>query len=118
VRALSSEEAALRTRLGVFHMDAEPLVTEGLHRVTLPDGFPDQVYVSFDLDGLDPAVLPATGTPVPGGLGFWQALHLVEHALGGRRMIGADVVELAPDATSTVSDFTAAQVAYALMALA
>ena len=39
----------------------------------------------------------ATGTPVPGGLGYYQALHLVEHALKGRKCIGLDVVELAPD---------------------
>ena len=118
VRALCREEAELRARLGIFHRDAEELVSSGLHRVDLPEDFPENVYVSFDLDGLDPSFLPATGTPVPGGLGFWQALHLVEHALKGRRMAGCDVVELAPQPGGTVSDFTAAQVTYALMALA
>jgi len=118
VRALSAEEAALRDCLGVFYADAEALVSDGLSAVDLPRDFPQDIYVSFDLDGLDPAVLPATGTPVPGGLGFWQALHLVEHALRGRRMVGCDVVELAPRAGDAVSDFTAAQVTYALMALA
>jgi len=117
VRALSAEEVARRTELGIAHTDAEALVTANRHAVDLPPDFPERVYVTFDLDGLDPSVLPATGTPVPGGLGFWQALHLVEHALAGRRLVGADVVELAPHAGSTVSDFTAAQVAYALMAL-
>jgi agmatinase len=118
VRALCREEAELRTRLGIFHRDAEELVSAGLHQVDLPEDFPENVYVSFDLDGLDPSFLPATGTPVPGGLGFWQAIHLVEHALKGRRLVGCDVVELAPLPGSAVSDFTAAQVTYALMALA
>lgn len=118
VRALCAEEAALRARLGITFVDSEELVTGNLHAVNLPPDFPENVYVTFDLDGLDPAVLPATGTPVPGGLGFWQALHLVENALTGRRMVGADVVELAPHKASVVSDFTAAQVAYALMGLA
>lgn len=118
VRALSPDEAAARLRLGVFHRDGEALSEGPVARVDLPDDFPELVYVSFDLDGLDPSVLPATGTPVPGGLGFWQALRLVAHALKGRRLVGCDVVELAPEPGSRVSDFTAAQVTYALMALA
>lgn len=118
IRAQSSDEVALRDRLGVLQWDAETLVSDNLHAVDLPDDFPELVYVSFDVDGLDPSVMPDTGTPVPGGLGFWQALHLVEHALKGRRLVGCDVVELAPTPTSTVSDFTAAQIAYALMAMA
>jgi agmatinase len=118
VRALCMQEAELRRSLSVFHVDAEELATRGLNAVDLPSGFPEDVYVSFDVDGLDPSVMPATGTPVPGGLGFWQAIHLVEHALEGRRMVGCDVVELAPHDGDAVSDFTAAQVTYALMALA
>lgn len=118
VRAFSAEEAEARARLGIFHVDAEALVTGGMWAVDLPPDFPGQVYVSFDLDGLDPSLLPATGTPVPGGLGYWQALHLVEHALAGRRLVGCDVVELAPSGDSAVSDFTAAQVVYALMSMA
>lgn len=118
VRALSWEEAERRRSAGVFFCDAEDLVTGNLHAVDLPADFPEHVYVSFDVDGLDPSFLPATGTPVPGGLGFWQAIHLVEHALKGRRVVGCDVVELAPAPGSAVSDFAAAQVCYALMAMA
>ena len=118
IRAQSADEVALRDRLGVLQWGAEALVSGNLHAVDLPDDFPQRVYVSFDVDGLDPSVMPDTGTPVPGGLGFWQALHLVEHALKGRRLVGCDVVELAPRPGGAVSDFTAAQVAYALMAMA
>ncbi|OSP54557.1 agmatinase [Pseudoruegeria sp. SK021] len=118
VRALCQDEADARARLGVHFVDAEALVTGNTLSVSLPADFPELVYVSFDLDGLDPSFLPATGTPVPGGLGFWQALSLVESALAGRRMVGCDVVELAPEPGSRVSDFTAAQVTYALMSLA
>ena len=68
-----------------------------------------------DVDGLDPSQMPATGTPVPGGLGYYQALRLVEHALKGRKCVGFDVVELAPDGNAAW-DFTAAQIVYRLMA--
>ncbi|WP_210092703.1 agmatinase [Ruegeria sp. HKCCSP346] len=115
VRAFSTEEAKSRLRNHVFHVDAEELVTGNIHAVDLPEDFPELVYVSFDVDGLDPAQMPATGTPVPGGLGYYQALRLVEHALKGRKCVGFDVVELAPDGNAAW-DFTAAQIVYRLMA--
>ena len=58
---------------------------------------PDRVYISFDIDGLDPAMCPHTGTPVPGGLSFHQALAVL-HAVkeSGRKVVGFDLVEVAP----------------------
>ena len=53
-------------------------------------------YVSFDLDALDPAYAPGTGTPVPGGLTSYEALSLVR-ALAGVTIVGCDVVEISPD---------------------
>ena len=102
-------------RNGVFWRDAEELVTERTHRVELPEDFPELVYVSYDVDGLDPSQMPATGTPVPGGLEYYQSLHLVESALKGRKCVGFDVVELAPDGNAAW-EFTAAQIVYRLMA--
>jgi len=60
---------------------------------------PQTVYVSFDIDGLDPALCPNTGTPVPGGLDFGQVMTLLR-VLGtsGRRVVGFDLVEVAPPA--------------------
>ncbi|WP_171177119.1 agmatinase [Ruegeria sp. HKCCD8929] len=115
VRAFCTEEAQTRVQNGIFHVDAEELVTGNIHAIDLPKDFPEMVYVSFDVDGLDPSQMPATGTPVPGGLGYYQALHLVEHALKGRKCVGFDVVELAPDGNAAW-DFTAAQIVYRLMA--
>ncbi|WP_170578185.1 agmatinase [Ruegeria arenilitoris] len=115
VRAFSTEEVQSRLKNHVFHVDAEELVTGNIHAVDLPEDFPELVYVSFDVDGLDPAIMPATGTPVPGGLGYYQALRLVEHILKSRKCVGFDVVELAPNG-NTAWDFTAAQIVYRLMA--
>jgi agmatinase len=59
---------------------------------------PSTVYVSFDVDGLDPALCPHTGTPVPGGLSFAEASYLLgQVARSGRRLVGFDLVEVAPD---------------------
>ena len=60
---------------------------------------PQQVYVSFDVDGLDPKLCPNTGTPVPGGLSFAQATFLLRQVVQSRRrIIGFDLVEVAPGA--------------------
>ncbi len=57
----------------------------------------DKVYISFDIDGLDPKLCPNTGTPVPGGLEFHEALFLIKKVVqSGRQLIGFDVVEVAP----------------------
>ncbi len=59
---------------------------------------PRDVYVTFDIDGLDPALCPHTGTPVAGGLSFQEASYLVAAVVrSGRRLVGFDLVEVAPD---------------------
>jgi len=116
VRALCQQEQDSREKFGVFYKDAEELVTKAIHQVDLPEDFPEHIYISIDVDGFDPAVIPATGTPVPGGLGYYQGLNLVEHALKGRTCVGLDIVEFAPDGNDAWS-FTAAQIIYRLMAL-
>jgi len=61
------------------------------------DLLPEKIYLSFDIDGLDPKLCPNTGTPVPGGLELEQALYLIEKLVGsGRKIIGFDLNEIAP----------------------
>ncbi len=69
-----------------------------MHRIlaTIVESLPQKVYISFDIDGLDPACCPHTGTPVPGGLGFHEAMHLLRLVVeSGRRIIGFDLCEVA-----------------------
>ena len=76
------------------------------------------VYISFDVDGLDCSLMPATGTPTPGGLDYWQALTIIRRAAEVGRIVGADVVELAPIPGLHAADYTAAAVAYKIMSYA
>ncbi|HVY43523.1 MAG TPA: agmatinase [Hyphomicrobiaceae bacterium] len=76
------------------------------------------VYVTFDVDALDPSVMPATGTPVPGGLGYLQALEILRRAAGAGTIVGADIVELAPLPGLHACDYAAAALAYKLMSYA
>ncbi len=118
VRSLCAEEIAARRQYQVAHLDARALFQGATLAGILPPAFPRRVYLTFDLDGLDAAVMPATGTPEPGGLGFWQALDLVGQAVAGRQVVGLDVVELAPHPAHTHADFCAAKLTYALMGIA
>lgn len=73
------------------------------------------VYFSIDLDGLDPAIMPSTGTPVPGGLS-WPDILKLSRALTKRcRLVAFDVVELAPQGHNHAPDFLAAQLIYKII---
>ncbi len=78
----------------------------------------DEVYVTFDLDALDPAIVPGTGTPEPGGLDWYEAVDLLSAVARRARIVGFDVVELSPIPGQVASDFLAARLAYRLMGLA
>ena len=69
------------------------------------------VYVSLDLDGLDPSQMAAVGTPEPGGLGWYEVLDILRTLFAQRKVVGMDLVELAPIGGSHVSEFTAARLA-------
>lgn len=118
VRAMSQEEAHLRRHRRIPHLDARALAFDEIPPMLLPPEFPENVYISFDVDGLDPSVIRATGTPVPGGLGWHQALALLDRVVAGHRVVGFDVVELAPQPGDHASDFAAAQLVYSLMGAA
>jgi agmatinase len=76
------------------------------------------VYVTFDVDALDPSVMPATGTPVPGGIGYLQALDILRRAAGAGTIVGADIVELAPLPGLHACDYAVAALAYKLLSYA
>jgi agmatinase len=77
---------------------------------------PETVYVTIDLDAFDPSFLPATGTPEPGGLGWYQVNELVRRVARHRRIVGFDVVELLPTPGQHASDFLAAKLVHRVLA--
>ncbi|MCX5803785.1 MAG: agmatinase [Proteobacteria bacterium] len=74
----------------------------------------DSVYITIDLDVFDPGIMPSTGTPEPGGLGWYQVMKLLFAVSKSKRIVGFDVVELCPS-NSKAPDFLAAKLIYTLL---
>jgi agmatinase len=73
------------------------------------------VFISFDVDAFDPSIMPSTGTPEPGGLLWWPTLEILKTVFKSKNVIGADIVELAPQKGLTHPDFLAAKLAYKII---
>ncbi len=74
-----------------------------------------EVYISIDLDVLDPSIMPAVGTPEPGGVGWYEVLGLLRRVARERRVVGFDVMELLPIPQLAAPDFLAARLVYKLL---
>lgn len=75
----------------------------------------DMVYISMDVDGLDPSIMPSTGTPEPGGLGWYQVLALLRKVASQKTVVGFDIVELAPEKRNPAPDYLCARLLYKLL---
>lgn len=118
VRSCSVEEAVLVRERGLRPMWAHQVHTDPAWLEKSLDGISGPVYITLDVDGFDPAVIAATGTPEPGGL-FWpQVTAWLAEVCRRHPVLGVDVVELAPMRTHPASDFTCAKLAYRAIGLA
>jgi agmatinase len=116
IRSLSAEEIRWSEQedLPVFYAkdicnrsDWQEKVVAQLH---------SHVYITIDLDVFDPAVMPAVGTPEPGGLHWYEVLKLLRSVCQAKKVVGADIMELCPQPGNIAPDFFAAKLAYKLLA--
>lgn len=75
-----------------------------------------KVYLSIDVDGFDPSVMPGTGTPVPFGLKWKYGVNLIEKLIAKFNLVGADIVEVSPMRDSVLTEYSAAQLVYTIIA--
>jgi agmatinase len=118
IRSFGEEEAArLRERPVPMWSVRQFRALQGAWEPVL-EALSPNVFVTFDLDALDPGILPATGTPEPGGLDWYEAVDLLRAVAARSRIVGFDVVELAPIPGQVASDFLAARLVYRMIGLA
>jgi agmatinase len=116
IRSLSPEESreipSLRTNVFYdFNMRKDD---RWIERVV--DSLAETVYITIDCDGLDPAIMPAVGTPEPGGLSWYETLALLRRVMESRRVVGCDLVELCPLPGNVAPNFLCAKLLYKILA--
>jgi len=115
IRSMSAEEAAFLPGNSVKSFSADYVLDQKDWCETILRHLEGDVYISIDLDVLDPAFMPATGTPEPGGIGWKDLLRLIRAVSKKCCVRGFDVVELSPIPGLVAPDFLAAKLTYRIM---
>jgi agmatinase len=115
IRSLSVEEAQVLPSLGttVFYDITMRRDPDWVERVV--DSLSDTVYVTIDVDGLDPAIMPATGTPEPGGLSWYELLAVLRRTMARKTVVACDLVELSPVPGLVAPNFLCAKLLYKIL---
>ena len=115
IRSLSPEEAAAAPTLPteIFYDFNMRQRDDWIDRIV--DSLSETVYITIDCDGFDPAIMPAVGTPEPGGLTWYETLALLRRVIDTRRVVGCDIVELCPIPGNVAPNFTCAKLIYKIL---
>jgi len=112
IRSLSAPEARLARKAKIPIVWGHEMDGLAARFDALLAKLPERVYLTFDIDYFDPALVPATGTPEPGGGAWYPTLALLRRLFAAKEVVAMDIVELAPIGGQPASDFVAAKLAY------
>lgn len=116
IRAICKEEADLMKEKNLTVFRAREIATQPDWMERAIASIPTQkVFLTIDLDGIDPTLIPGVGTPEPGGLNWYALILFLRKVIETHQVIGLDIMELAPIVDSVVSQFTAAKLLYKLI---
>ena len=115
IRSLSTEEAEVLPRLKTTVFYDATMRQDAAWIDKVVDSLAPDVYVTIDVDGMDPAIMPATGTPEPGGLTWPEITRLLRTTAERRRIVAADIVELSPIPGMIAPNFLCAKLLYKLL---
>jgi agmatinase len=116
IRALTREERELiRSRESIKTIFAEETWRDQAWIDRTLEALGDTVYITFDVDYFDPSLIPATGTPEPGGAAWYPTMELLRRVFAEKTVVGIDVVELAPIPGNAAPDFAVAKLVYKMI---
>jgi len=115
IRSLSEEEYRFISEAGIKPVYADGQVLAGDYIKHIIATLSSEVYITIDLDVLDPSIMSAVGTPEPGGIGWYGLLNLLREVASSKHVVGFDLVELCPDEGPRSCAFLAAKLAYKLI---
>jgi agmatinase len=113
IRSMSREEASDADWERIF--PAHELYVDKTKYQKAIDMLTENVYITIDLDVFDPSLIPSTGTPEPGGPGYFEIMNFLKEVIWKRNVVGFDVVELCPSPANKAPDFVAAKIIYQLL---
>jgi agmatinase len=117
-RSLSKEEKdflASQANGKVKTISVYDILEMPMWKDTVSNSLSENVYLTIDMDVFDPSMIPAVGTPEPGGMGWYEALDLLKEVAKDKKIVGFDVVELCPTKGQIASDFFAAKLIYRIL---
>lgn len=117
VRSFSKEEKTFIENTGQKVIFAEQILNHKIEYSSTFSNLSNHIYISVDLDVFDPSIMPAVGTPEPGGLQWYDMIELIKCITAGRKVVGFDIVELCQSYGNASCAFTAARLAYIIMGL-
>ncbi|MDI6736778.1 MAG: agmatinase [bacterium] len=115
IRSMSQEEAEFIKENNLKPFYARQIINQPAWIDEVLSNLGDEIYITIDLDVLDPSIMPAVGTPEPGGLGWYPLLELLAKVSTQKRIVGFDVVELAPSDAHCAASCLAATLVYKLI---
>mgnify|MGYP001373289003 CR=1 FL=1 len=118
LRSLSKEEKDfLNTKANgtIKTVNVYDILEKPLWKDYVINGLSENVYITIDLDVFDPSLMPAVGTPEPGGIGWYELIDLLKETAKDKKIVGFDVVELCPIENHIMSNFLAAKLVYRLL---
>ncbi len=116
IRAQCKEEAQLiRSSSNILTYYAHQIDDIAEMSANIANHLTDEVYITIDADGLDPAIVPGVGTPEPGGLSYHATLQILRHICSTKTVVGFDIVECAPIEGQIHSQYVLAKLAYKVM---
>jgi agmatinase len=116
IRSLSREEADFIREKRLMVLSAQRFIERPESALEMVDRLPDEIYLTFDVDYFDPAIMPATGTPEPGGPGWYPTLAFIREVCRRKTLVGFDVNELRPLGDDVAPDFLVAKLIYKILA--
>lgn len=113
IRSMDVSERQVMNEENVFF--AHDMANDDYWMDSAVDLMTENVFITFDLDALDPSIMPSTGTPEPGGLLWYETLDFLKKVFKEKNVVGFDIVELCPNKDDKSSDFLAAKLYYKML---
>jgi agmatinase len=113
IRSMDVSEVGINDEANIFY--AHEMAEDDYWMDKAIEALGQEVYITFDLDALDPSIMPSTGTPEPGGLFWYETLDFLKRVFDERKVVGFDIVELCPNNKERSSDFIAAKLYYKML---